>query len=120
MVAQPPGGGTGGVSVIAVLACRLLCTSSAVRVPSLAIPGAPDEGRDQDGIIKGPSAGSSSEAAMRAILAAAPAGAFPPRLTGVEACLLPADRHRKDVMPTLRKCFQQAHTMVHPSHLVRQ
>lgn len=65
-----------GLSVIAVLACRLTCTCSAVRVPSLAIPLAHDEGRYQGGIIKGPAAGSSREALMRSALGATHAASF--------------------------------------------
>jgi hypothetical protein len=65
-----------GVSVISVLACMLPRTSSDVRVPSLAIPWAHDEGRHQDGIITGPSAGSSREALRRSALGATDATAF--------------------------------------------
>jgi class 3 adenylate cyclase len=45
--------------------------------------------------------------AMRAALGATHADSFPPRLTDVEACLIPVDRHRKDVMPTLQAAGQQ-------------
>ena len=69
----------GGVSVIAVLASRRTCPSAAVGVPSLAIPWAQDDGRDQDGLITGPSVGASRAASMRSILAATRAAAF---LTG--------------------------------------
>jgi hypothetical protein len=65
-----------GLSVVSVLACMLTCTSSSVSVPSLAIPLAHDEGRYQDGIIKGPSAGSSRGASMRSSLGATRAAAF--------------------------------------------
>ena len=38
---------------------------------------------------------------------------FPPRLTDVQAFIIPIDRHRKDGTPTLRECLQDVHTMVH-------
>jgi hypothetical protein len=65
-----------GLSVISVLACMLTCTSSSVRVPSLAIPSAHDEGRYQDRIITGPSAGSSREASISSTLGATHAASF--------------------------------------------
>jgi hypothetical protein len=54
----------------------LTCTSAAVRVPSLAIPWPHDERRYQDGLIKGPSVGSSREAPMRSALGVMHAAAF--------------------------------------------
>ena len=53
--------------------------TAAVGVPSLAMPWVHDDGRDQDGLITGPSAGASRAASMRSILAATRAAAF---LTG--------------------------------------
>jgi len=50
---------------------------------------------------------------MRSILNATHGSSFPPRLTDVEAFVIPIDRHRKDGTPTLRECFQDVHTMVH-------
>jgi hypothetical protein len=65
-----------GVSVVAVLTGMLTCTYAAVRVPSLAISWPHDERRYQDGLIKGPSVGSSREAPMRSALGATHAAAF--------------------------------------------
>jgi hypothetical protein len=97
----------------------LTCTSAVVRVVTLAIPSARDKGRDHGGIIKGPSAESSSEASMRSILGATHAGAFRTRLTDVEVFFIPDDRYRTDVTPTRRECLQQEHTMVLTRHLAR-
>jgi hypothetical protein len=78
-------------SVIVVLTRRLIWASAFDRVASLVIPSARDEGRDQGGIIEGPSLRGSTETSMRSILNAMHAGSFPPRLTDVEACVIPVD-----------------------------